>query len=795
MAPQTTPEDIDMPEEDDNLLSTGDKTFAKFPRSTCYVSSKLGSDWTVQEYLYADRLKVCAAPDIDECVLSYRYGPAIRENDSKDNPSKPDPIVYPPLGLIGMYVKVVVAGAAQDEDDLTWYGIIESDVRKVDGSTQEVFSPDNNETVPRGTQEFHAHGLIRLLELTTVMSTIVNNTPTGDAPAPQNGKWTIGHGLPFNGAARGEYDDRGNKATSADEDTDEFDFSEKPQGSNLWDAFDAATYLLTYNQPKDANGDLVCDWELDADPGALGWYDITTKTDGRSVKAILDELINRKRGVSYFVTYEEDAANNEGEGNGIATINVFTFLDSPIELAEGPIAANENLKKLDFENAFDVEAVLTNSVAQKFDRIVALGAFRTTTCTLPFAPSSNTIEPDWTTAEQQAYNDGASGDPGYSGLDNEKRYELNRKSRADLKLQHVYRRFRLAVGWPQWVQDDPSFPKYAVAPKIFDTGDGTTFDGTMQDGGQFLDSMEQGADTLPLWTRGIHLEHHLPFKDRSDYSNENIADQSFDKPSAMLDDDGEPNYEYLKPFILFPVEIDQNGFQTYEFLDKLAERIHNTESPCHWSVHCKMLDHRPAFDLTVSGAQQHVIAATDFIGAAGICEPAEDPRQNKMLFGLDYLDFSMTCTLRLQDRVQISRRATNEDGGSDTPVAGQVERVLYIQVPDARLDYVVPFTIVALQNGRPVQSTSGGYVRDDRARLTAIATAAAQWYGRPRQTIEITLKQIREVVKLGWLITDVGGNYSIGVNTPITGISYDLLNGRTTFQTAFADLEFQVQGE
>jgi hypothetical protein len=149
----------------------------------------------------------------------------------------------------------------------------------------------------------------------------------------------------------------------------------------------------------------------------------------------------------------------------------------------------------------------------------------------------------------------------------------------------------------------------------------------------------------------------------------------------------------------------------------------------------------------------------------------------------------MRCTIaaRLFDRAR-QEAAVNTD---EEYVPGKIQRVLYIHVHDARLDYVVPDTVVAIKDGLLKQST-GGFVRDDRPRLASIARSAAEWYGRTRQTIELKLKQVSEVVKLGWLITDVGPNYQLAhVNTPITSCHYDLVAGKTTFRTSHVDIEFE----
>lgn len=783
-----TSESIDLTDKSEDQVATGEKTFAILPRSKVYVADRLGSDWELQEYLYCKHLTTAAAPQIDECEIVYRYGPQIREPDSDGNMNEDDPQQYDPLDLIGKFVRVIIPDATDPGDgldggtDLAWYGIIETDGRDVQGSQS--FSGGGQDT-PAGDQTIIAHGLLRLLELQRVMTSTVNNPAVSLSSAPSNTTWEVGFGVPFNSFRKGErssgkyetdgstkgspYLDRGNMSSDPDANGN-FIFSEKPQRDNLWNAYEAAKYILFYNSPVDNNGDPICEWSLEADEASLSWYDVTVETDGKTVKQILDELITRRRGVSYFVTFNEDDV--------AASVNVFTFLDETIDLDVSTIAANPDQRSLDFESAYDVEVKLTNSISQKYDQVIAIGAFKTSTFTAYMLHEGNIIEPDWTTDDEDTYNDAAEADADYATLTPPQQKERNTRCRQKGRIRHVYRRFQINADWNQVVfdQDSPAI-NYAVAPKYND-------DGTAVDGGKYTYGRTViGDDTEQVWNRGLVIESHLPFKDRFDYSAFNIQTDTVSEDYDSSDADGEP--QYIRPMFFTPTKNDA-GVQRWEFLERLAEMSVFEDVGRKWSANVRILDERPAFDINVVGKPQHFIAPASFAGAAAF-DPTDDPALEG---GIDYVSFRCTITLRLQSRVQIEK-TVDEDADI---VPGQIKRILYIHVPDARLDYVVPTTVVDIDDGKLVKTLSGGFVRDDRQRLTDIATAAAVWYGRPRQTIEIKCKQIREIVKLGWLITDVGPAYQLtGVNTPITSISYDLANGRTTFQTAFADLEFAVQ--
>lgn len=754
-------------------------------RPRVYVADKLGRNWTLVEYLYCDGLKVQASPLIDEARLSYIYGPIIRENDSDDAPGAAAAKLVEPQDLIGKFVRIIVPGMGVDDDDFYWYGLIETDAKELLGSMTDGDLTDGSEDSPRGVQLFIALGLARLLELQPVRTSSIANTI--GSTGPQSNLIAVAEGLPFNGNGRGELDERGNMYF--DNATQSAIFSELPAGADLWDAGSAAEYLLADNLPLDQAGTPVCQWKIVYDSGSLDWYDVTVKTDGRTLKEVLDELIPRRRGVGWFVEFDEDQGYQ-----GMAQVTVFSFLKDEIEAITGAepvsIAANPDQKSLDFETAFDAEVELTNTISQQFDEVVAQGAFRTTTLTFPFTTAAGVVQPDWTAADETSYLNGASGEVGYGVLNTEAQYQRNRVWRTKDQLRHVFRRYRLATSWTQTITASTG-KVYCAAPKLNTETVPISNTSDLKNQGEWKGNYELGLDTEMLWVRGLEIMAKMPLKDRGDYTGTKIADGTFEQDIIPTDDDGMPNYEYLKPLFFTQVAVPNGNAECYQLLDRLNENADDAEFPCRWSVSARIVDKRPAFDLAVAGAPQQVIAKTRFAGVA-FTDPEEDPNQNPDLCGRDYTEFWATLTLRLQKRVQIVRQVTS----ADNQVPGRPKRQLIIDVPDARLDWVMPDTVVAIKDGIRQRSTTGGFVRNDTGRLRVIAEAAAAWYGQTRQTVSVALKHCREVVKLGWLITDVGPTYSIeGVNTPVTSITYDFANGKSSFQTAYAELEFSIGGE
>jgi hypothetical protein len=217
----------------------------------------------------------------------------------------------------------------------------------------------------------------------------------------------------------------------------------------------------------------------------------------------------------------------------------------------------------------------------------------------------------------------------------------------------------------------------------------------------------------------------------------------------------------------------------YDLLERLAEQSSNERQLRRWSATMRILPDRPALEINVQGAPQHFLA-TYVAGAFEGLEPFNDPRREQ---GIDYDMLRTTLCLRLPWRVQRRIKIRQE------PVAGRPWRRLLIPV-DARLDYVVPDTVVRISNGRAERST-GGFVRDDRLRLAQIAKAAARWYQTERQSLFFRIRGVVETVRLGQLVTSVGGRYTLeGINTPVTGIRYDLLQQTTELETSMAQVDF-----
>jgi len=442
---------------------------------------------------------------------------------------------------------------------------------------------------------------------------------------------------------------------------------------------------------------------------------------------------------------------------------------------EHSMPANTDQYSLDFESALDVEARVVDSITTGYDRVIAIGSHATSTCTLSFDTIYYQLRKDWTDAAIADYATAASGDADYAALDPLKKAERNTRYRQKDKLRAVLRRWRIYEWWDGLVHDYEiplaSCTFYYFNPKWTDDKRDTDplcvpiqpYSRTLRD---------PGAE---FWPAGTKILPRMMLQDKSDYSGTKIATGAF--TSELADGD---QATYLPPLVFVRTDTTSSP-NRYELIERLSEQSSNETVRRRWSANVHILSEEASIEINCTGAPQHFLGR-GLNAALAQVEAFLDASKEQ---GIDFEDIRGTFALQLPWRVQQRVEITDE---ADI-VPGKPWRTLYIPV-DARLDYVVPDTVVAVENGRPVLST-GGFVRDDRLKLFEIAQAAAIWYGTVRQTLFLRIKGVVDIVPVGALITDVGGTYNFeDINTVVSSVTYDLLHQETTIETSFAEIEF-----
>jgi hypothetical protein len=745
-------------------IDTGSALVYVHPRAEVSISDKLGPPWTAQPYLHLRQLRMACSPEVGQATFRYDYGPIAREDQAS-----PVTGYYLPIDLAGKFVRVVItdtvlAGAPPvPANSVIWHGVIQPDIRRPDGSTP---PPD---LIPSGHQDVVAFGLERLLEQQQVQTSLVDRDGTVD------NLLTVQRGLPFNSDPDGDFPRRGNRSASPVPGDGSYVFSWAARESAEWNAYTAVEYLLAHHSPRTSTGAVANRWRIDGNSTILNWYDIAIPTERKTLKELLDALIPRSRGVSYWVDF--DASVNE------CVVRPFTFVDADVALANGNvIPANPDQYDLNFENALDVSDVtISNTAISQFHRVLARGARRTTTLTARIKELTSglwtpetILGPGWSQDQETEYKKAASTEPDYAGLDAQQQQFRNSVYRRSERLAAVYSQFILnpttgATGWTCKVprSHQPGSVEYWLAHDI------TGFDGLASP--LTMDAKTNGVDWIP----GLRILPRLPLYEQYDYSGTNLEDFVYGFAQRQP--------AFIKPLIYAQTSKEPKRFEALDrqhrpMLVPVNEQFRN------WSVGVGVLSTCPGIELQTR--VPHFLAGND-AGAGGDWANTADDELSEQHGGIEYSDIWATICVELNTHLEYELMLT-------PPADGAPVNVLLLSVPDARADYVLPYTTVEIKDGAPVQTLSGGWAKDDRARLATICRAAAEWYGKERQTLQMNMQQIRQLVQLGWLITSVGANYSMeNINTPVTAITFDLGDGETPghtrFETGFANLDFQAQ--
>jgi hypothetical protein len=662
----------------------------------------LNADWTEQDWLRPERLEMKAGPDIDEAHFVLEVGNFTHRRDTPFDISTPYSGVVEPLSIDRHYVKIEFMDADDQVADI-WVGRLAyeeqiTSVRDVDG-----------QNVKTGVQRFVAYGLLWEWENTIIASSFVR-------PSDGSSNWLDPErGIPFNLVEQaGGYALRGNLDPAS---ISPPVFSWKKHSETFWTAKEAIEYLCRFFPPKNPAGNEAIG--IDPTGAVLTWYDISVETDRRSVKAVLDELVDRRRLAGYWLKPKEVGSSI------LCDLILFTFTETDIEVGEDVITANPDQIELVIRGDKILESCILRSVATHVcDRIVVEGTWITSTLSVTFGEGA--LEKGWTNGNEGEFLAGA------GGVDEDQ----NTLARSRDELKDVFARIVTPSDWDQLLDGNVAV---TVQPE------------------SFPDDMDSGD--VP----GLFNDPDIPNPWR------HLASRYLDY-IAIQDANSK---EFRRPFVVFPES--QLGGNYWVYSDQAAQIDRQ------FSCHLHMLHDTLGFVQTVSKAAGNSLLALNHWAAAAPAPDELDP--DDAVGAFDYEDLIFTGTLEWDDRVSAVVIINSTGDGT--------ERVRYIRVEDARLDFVVPGTITDINADGELIVSTGSVLRDDRSRLQKIATAAAAWYGVPRRAVTLTYNSMRQFVTIGQLVTDFVDNFvSETVNTPITGIAIDFNRGTTTLETSYAEADF-----
>jgi len=720
---------------------------------TVYTRRKWSDDWTERQYLWCVFAEWCASPKVSSAQLIWEYGTGARQGEICT-------AAVEPLDIVDHWIKISIPqttpteeeGEEGEADDLLWYGRC-VDVKRTVTS------------VPK-LQTFQCVGMECLLSMDTIRKAYVDNG--------RGGLYVVGRGLEFNGpdqakahaanrphsvgnmspnvGPRGNYMFAGPKV-------------EDLENAKQWHTFAIAYHLVREHGPQPSVGGDRIELTLHDDAALyLPQHDHPrVPTHGRTLKQVLDGLLDRRRGLSYTV---EVAADDRIE------IRPCTFFADQVQLPSGwlyPPTASQRQIAIDFESALDVRSATIDAVAvEKVDQVRAVGQ------PLEFCLSlwandnehQTTIVEHWSAAQQEDYNAAASPIPGYDDLTLAEQQQRNADYRAREELSRVYCWFGAAAGWPEEPAGiDPDVYWLAILPNYAYTDNG----------------LDPETDRL-FYRPTMRFERQLPLRVNVDYSGDYGATDAT-APGVT--------YEYQQPLVFFKLHDDLDSTEDkYQLADKLTAcaAIEGTGDGHgrYFSCSVRVQDAAAGLVLKVHGAPQHAIAATDFDGGtdadAWIAIPEYDWR-DEMIF---------TVAIKA-DWVLEARYPATVEGAIDA---------LRIKTVDASARaariLLVPGTVLGVDTHGDLVTAAGQYIRDDLALLEDAARLAYEWYGQDRKTLRLTWEQVQNagLFHVGDLVAEIGpeGEEAETIRTVITSIRVTFAQSTkethtTTIQTQWAELD------
>jgi len=599
--------------------------------------------------------------------------------------------------------------------------------------TRELDGPfdDDGTKVKAGTQKIMCLGLEYLLTRKVIDTSIVEDGSGGEKEINRAIAFNLGSGHDSSSIFWPNMGGIGSKGVTI--------FDDRLDGSETWSSRDILEYLLAYHPPLNENGDNVLGWKVADDSNALHleWHKPMLRVQGHTLYDVLNMLIDRRRLSSWKVVVADSKPQ----------IYVFTFNPSDIDLPDDKtIIANPEFYTWDFDTSALVrQPTLERDSTAQYAKVTARGE-RLGFC-FTIAYDLGSLEKDWSSTLQTEYNTGAVGATGYSAADSFKKQSMNLAYRNTDKFKRAYRYFRVPPTWTALA--------YPTTSPVFPVVDAPT-------------------TSANIWIPGFRFESYLPFKTDITYGATITAE---DLSATTGDTLAKSKKEFRRPFAAI-----YTGSR-YELVDQLSKGDSNDEvltNGRNWSCSLRMADDAPAIIVDVSGAPQHVIAADEF-SAADSADGEDWPAELRWQ--------TIYATVFMHG----DGYAVQTWPDFQFPTTDDVTKTLIIDVPNMRLDYVAPLTVLGLTNaGEFDRTTNGGYIHDDRAKLLEIARVAYEWYSTSRQSFEVS-EHNWNVFEVGVLITHIGNEADDTleeVNCVVTQLAIDLRAGTANYKTSFGELDF-----
>ena len=626
-------------------------------------------------------------------------------------------------------------------------------------------------TGSRWARKYLAYGPEILLERAQIHTTYA--WPVDEAGHDES-VTRIYEGIPFNSLLRIQAADRlakkafqdrpGNRSRFANA-ADIYPFADPgeandPQSMAAWETKHILEYLLYYHCPKDRSGNRTIGFSLFSDEYLPSGVCHEIKQHGRSVKEILDQLLDRRRLLSYVIETDPDDPQ-------ACVLRPFSFLDQAIYLDDLTLWENADQKHLLLDESILVSGLqIQESWVQFYHRVIAFGA--PIVCCGTFS-HAYALVPAWTDAEATAYAAAATDQAGYAHLEPYIKEHHNTVLRHEERFARVFSAFGLSKT-AKWTYCGDQLPG-GVPNEFFP-------DAIFADANR----CESAANEIGIYPPSLKLAKVLPLRSDHDYRGTKIEDDAIDDNTPA---DG--NWKYLAPLAILNLKDPDKKKEYFCDLAKSGElaaiETMGYGAGVEFSASFQIPENSAYFQLKFSAAPQHVLAKNDYDPPTNLGYYEEPPLYDWKN------DLIATLAVETNCRVQVQW---------PDPVDAETDflKTLWIDLSDfAALHYVAPATVVAVEDGKLIRSSSGGIIRDDRPLLKRMARLAYEWYARRRQALTLTYVGAKKYFRVGDLITELGAGATLEpIRSVVTEIRVDF--GRTpkdmhhtTIHTQWAELD------
>lgn len=684
----------------------------EFALDSCNVYIRLNwSDaWTLREDLICLNLTLTLGNAIDSADILFRSGEILEIGS-------PGFLTIAPIDLEGWYVKVEPLMSPQTP----WVGFIVGESKDSFGAKDE----GTGLMVYGADQVFSAVGIEYLLDRRQVITAVHYGTPEYRTQRPIGFNMGFGSGRDSSQMPKGNKDTRLGTSGIAS-------FSEDFSHAEEWTAENCVRYLLEFQGPSDATYSasqpaIVPDLLHFA--SYLSWFTPIVPLEGRTVLAVLREIISPRRGLVWWLQYNLLDNNLELHINSVAQANVSLPGSVTLPAAHSQISIDT-----------DVDPTIANvrfgkDRTNKYDRIRVRGARRVSVCTL--SPADGNIVEGWNTSVYE-------GD--YRAANSLTTAEAADRYRRAESFAHVYTRFLIASNW-----------------------DGQSRDGSGAGTFEFAcPQMPQGStsivDTEQFTISGLRLLRTLPLRQGWDYTT---------AASPVANDGSNDPAEFMLPFAII-----KHGSKWLP-MDRAAGQLDEgtTGSPrLKNSYNLRILDTTPGVEIVAQGAMPHALAKNHFNTGT--------PAPSKTKVEVDYEDMRLTLALEWDAYCEGFHPDTN-------PATSPLEELVINIGERARLDYLAAGTVFDVEDTTIKTVTTGGPLRDDRQLCRQIAQVAYEWYQLPRVSFTMQFHTTNYGAELGDFVTVFGSGATLRTAlSTITQIQHDFMAGKTTFSGGFEELDF-----